>query len=467
MDVVSVFIGVYEMLKRLFEWMLPVKKKPVEERKEVSCDELSRVLCFEGVTEESMRKQGWGSALGGYVQWSWADGSDNERGYESIGFSVKNLKIEITDYRDKHYSDHDAEIRYGLSDVSASLRFENCHFFQSNIDETGIKFVPGFYDLGIGESLSFVRNTEGCEFSFPDHSRVVFEQNDFTHILVKRNDSNKSKGVSLKFKGNKFSGNDKSKGVSLTFKGNKFKKLDLDFPFPCEYPISCHFVGGNEIDVLTWDQVVNRREFDPHGNVVKYDDVQEYNLFRIFFGRNEKIGRRLLNTRYVKRYGGRFHDMRDLFVKLKNLAHVRGDIGQENTIASYISLVEYAQVKNDKWYKSWQGWQDWLLMWWRWRSSKFYTSWLRPFGWLVVGYVVLNLIPMIWIGDYSWREWLEFSVLSPAKIPSFADSLETILGTKMTGFDKIGLHVMGIVRLIWIALCGYAFRNAIRTYLSR
>ena len=74
---------------------------------------------------------------------------------------------------------------------------------------------------------------------------------------------------------------------------------------------------------------------------------------------------------------------------------------------------------------------------------------------------------MFWVEDYSWREWLEFSVLSPAKIPFYADSLETVLGTKMTGFDKIGLHVMGIFRLIWIALCGYAFRNAIRTYLSR
>ena len=127
-------------------------------------------------------------------------------------FSVKNLKIEITDYRDKHYTDHDAEIRYGLSDVSAGLRFENCHFFQSNIDETGIKFVPGFYDPDHGESLSFVKNTEGCEFSFPDHSSVVFDQNDFTHILVKRNNDSNRKKMSLAFKGNKFRNWIKGKG---------------------------------------------------------------------------------------------------------------------------------------------------------------------------------------------------------------------------------------------------------------
>ena len=342
------------MLNQLFERMLPVKKKPVEKRKRVSCDELSRVLCFEGVEKESGVRHGGGSTLEGCVQWGWASGSDNERGYESILLYVKNLEILITDCRDKHYTDHDAEIRYGFSDVSASLHFENCHFLWDNIWETGIKFIPGFHDPDSGESLSFVRNTVGCEFSFPDHSSVVFEQNNFTHILVKRNSDDDR---------------NKRKGVSLTFKGNKFKKLDLDFPFPCEYPISCYFVGGNEIDVLTWDQVVNRRKFDPHGNVVKYDDVQEYNLFRIFFGRNEKIGR----------------DVGDLFVRLRNLAHMRGDIGQENIIASYISLVEYAEVKNSEWYKTWRGWQDWLLLGWRWVSSWFLyvldsSPWLACWG---------------------------------------------------------------------------------------
>ena len=446
------------MLNQLFERMLPVKKKPVEKRKRVSCDELSLVLCFEGV-QESARTQSGGSALGGCVQWSLASGSDNERAWDVIGLCVKNLEIEITDYRDKDHFDHDAEIRYGLSDMSASLRFENCHFLWNNIWETGIKFVPEFHDPDRGESFRFVRNTEGCEFSFPDHSSVVFEQNDFTHILVKRN-----------------GGNNKRKGVSLEFKGNKFKKLDLDFPFPCEYPISCHFVGGNEIDVLTWDQVVNRREFDPHGNVVKYDDVQEYNLFRIFFGRNEKIGWRLLNTHYVQRYGGGFPYMGDLFVRLKNLAHVRGDIGQANTIASYISLIEYAQVKNDKWYKSWQGWQDWLLLGWQGVSSKFYTSWIRPIGWLVGGMLVLNAIPFLFLWgeglSFDFDGYWEFCFYSPIRIPFYADGLKAVLGEDkygevLWGIDKGWLNVIGIVRLVWIALCSYAFKNAIRTYWLR
>ncbi len=267
--VLSVFyrIGVYEMLKHLFVWMSK-KKRPVEKRKRVSCDELSRVLCFEGV-QKSERTQSSGSALEGCVQWSLASGSDNERGYDIIVLSVKNLEIDITDCRDKHYTDHDAEIRYGLSDMSAGLRFENCHFLWNNIWETGIKFVPEFYDSGIGEAVSFVRSTGGCEFSFPDHSSVVFDQNDFTNVVVKRNSSNDD--------------SDKRKGVSLVFEENKFRELNLDFPFPFEYPIRCHFVGGNEIDVLKWHQVVNRRKFVDQDDVVKYDDVQEYNLLRSCF----------------------------------------------------------------------------------------------------------------------------------------------------------------------------------------
>ncbi len=425
----------------------------------MSCEELSRVLCFQGVQSEDVTRHGGGSTLEGYVQWSLASGSDNERGWDVLLLCVKNLDILITDGREKHHRDHDAEIRYGLSDMAASLRFENCQFSMDNIWETGIEFVPEFHDSDLGESLCFVRNTGDCEFSFPDHSSVVFDKNDFTHVLVKRSGDND---------------NNKKKGLSLIFNENRIRRLDLDFHFPCRYPISCYFDGGNEVDILTWDQVVNRREFDPHGNFVKYDVAQEYNLLRMFFGRNEKIGKRLLNTRYVKRYVGRFHDMRDLFVKFKNLAHVRGDIGQENTIASYISLVDYAHVKNDKWYKSWQGWQDWLLLGWRGVSSEFYTSWLRPIIWLVGGYLVLNAVPFLflWGEGVSFDGYWEFCFYSPIRILFYADGLMAALGAErygevLSGINTAWLNAIGIVRLVWIALCSYAFKNAIRMYGSR
>ena len=447
------------MLKRRIGRALD-KKRFGEDRIQVSCEDLSRVLCFQGKQSDSVVRHGGGDTLEGCVQWSLASGSDNERGWDVLVLCVKNINILITDGREKYHTDHDAEIRYGLSDMAASLHLENCHFSMDNIWETGIKFVPEYYDSDLGESLSFVGNTGACEFSFPDQSDVVFDQNSFAEIVVKRYDDEASK----------------RNGLSLTFKRNKIRKLSLDIPFPFRYPINFRFVGGNEIDDLTWDQIVNRREFDPQGNVVKYDDLQEYNSLRFSFGRSEKIGRRLLDTRYINRYGGRLHDMRDLFVKFKSLAHVRGDKRQENTIDSFVSLIEYAQLLNEKWYRSWQGWQDWLLLGWRGVSSRFFMSWLRPIIWLVGGYLILNSIPFCYLLEkgvsFDFDRYWEFCFLSPIRILFYADCLKDVLGVErygevLGGINTGSLNAIGIVRLLWIALCSYAFRNAIKTYGSK
>ncbi len=443
-----------------------LKQKPVKKRKKVSCDELSRILCFEGV-EESARTQSEGNALEGCIQWYSATSFDDKGGWDIIIFYLKNLEIEITDNSDKNHSNSEVDVRYGLSSMPANLHFENCHFLMSsNIDEDGIKFFPVSDDSYHRESLYFVgnKNTGGCSFSFPSGSSVVFDQNNFTDIIIRRNDGNDS---------------NKMKCIYLEFKRNKFRELDLDFPFPFEYSINCHFVGGNEIDILKWNQLVDRRKFGHLGKIVKYDDVHEYNLLSISFERSEKIGWGWLNTRYVKRYIEILRDMKDLFVRLKNLAHVRGDIGQENIISSYISIIEYAGVKNSKWYKSWRGWQDWLLLGWRWISSRFYTSWIRPISLLLLGYFLLNAIPFIWaefdeIKEVSSGKYWDFCVYTPAKIFLYADNLRDVLGNCAYAnlkreflFGEVGLSVIGIFRLVWIWLCGAAFRNAIKTYSSR
>ncbi len=438
------------------------EQESVKTRKEVPCDELSRALSDE--LSRILSKQvipGEGSVLEGYVRWSLASGSNNERGWDVVVLHIKNLDIEITDSRDESCSNHEVEIRYGVSNMSASLHFDSCRFFKSNIGETGIKFIPEFDDPYIGESLSFARSTGNCSFSFPGRSSVVFEKNNFSHVTIKSNDI------------------DKRKWISLEFKENRFMELNLDFPFPFRYPISCRFIGGNEVNVLKWDQMVNRRKFDHHGDVVKYDDVQEYTLLSISFDRNEKIGWRLLDTCYVRTYVGEFYYMKDLFVRLKNLAHMRNDIDQENTIASYISLVEYAEVKNSKWYKSWRGLQNWLLLGWRWTSSRFYMSWIRPISLLLLGYFIINSIPLIWarfggMREVSWETYLNFCTYTPAKIFFYADSLKDVLDNctytiieREFLLGEVGLNIIGIFRLVWIWLCGAAFRNAIKTYSSK
>ena len=265
--------------------------------------------------------------------------------------------------------------------------------------------------------------------------------------------------------------------MSLIFEKNKFKELNLDFSFPCKHPINCHFINGNEINILTWNQATNRKQFSSRHKAVDYDDIQGYSLFKTFFSRNEKIGRKLLNVHYVKHSVSefKFYDMRDLFIKLKNLTRARGDTGQENIITSYISLIEYAQVKNDNWYKSWQGWQDWLLLWWRGLSSNFYMSWLRPIIWLIIGYSGFSIIPFLFLnfdkyGEFCWfSKYGEFWLYSPAKLPFYIDNLKIVLGENkykevLNRINEGWLSLISTLRLAWITLCAYAFKNAIGIY---
>ena len=424
------------VLKRLFGRSGEKKK-----RKEVTCDELSRILNFEGVDEKEFKHKSSGSFKDGRVKWFFASGHDNIRGgFETINIHIRNLEIVLES--DTMSDELELEIRYGSvwnnKVNSVDLHFENCCFHICDVFVIGIKFIPEFEDTFgdpylvnypyRGKRFTFSKNIadNGCSFSFPGYSDVTFRQNDFEDIAVRRNDG------------------EEKKEVILDFIGNKFGRLNLDFSFPFEYPVSCNFFG-NEIDFLDWDQMVNRRKFDGDNNVVRYDDVQEYSLLRIFFGRNKIIS-----------------GNRDLFVMLKKLALERKDSPQEKIIDSFIFMISYTWVKKSKWYKTLGEVEERFRLEWCWRSSRFYMSWLWPLGLLIGGYAIFNAIPMLWVDGYSWWKWLEFSMLSPKAIYDYVGSLETVLETEVTQGDKIGLGAMEWGRWIWITLCVFAFGNAIK-----
>ena len=450
------------MLNRLFRRMVP--KKRTKERKRVSCDELSRVLSFEGKQfegkqEETVTKHGGGSALGGGVQWRLESGIDAD----TIECCVKNLEIEITDNSRYKADDEPDEvnIRYGLSSKSASLRFENCCFLLSNIGETGIKFVPNFmpeFENPHGKSFSFFGNTARGSFPFsflfPGDSQVVFEQNDFTDIVVK-GDGRDERGLSFEFIRNEFG------YLHL----NAPRPNDEPFKFPNEQPIlysiDCRFIGRNKIRRLELSNVADRNGLNMEL------DVTWYRYTTVFFGPNEKIEWEDSDNPYPAR---------DLFRKLKHIAHERSDTGQEVILSNHISRIEYQimrRKRRGKWYKSCEWYSNWpgrLLMWWRKWSSDFYMSWIRPFGCLIGGYLVFNAIPFLGIdsgfGDKVYG-WLEFSFYSPVKIPFYAEGLKAVVDAKELKLGEGWLHFIGFLRLLWIALWGYAFRNAIRTFSSR
>ena len=139
------------------------------EKRKISCDELSHILCFRKTGLEYVSKHGEGNLLERYIRWEWTSGSDNEKGYDIIEISIKNLEISITDNLPRiRHEDHNIEIEYGTSDleVSVSLHFKNCHFQIKDISKTCIKFIPEFYNSNLGELFHFTENTGECEFFF-------------------------------------------------------------------------------------------------------------------------------------------------------------------------------------------------------------------------------------------------------------------------------------------------------------
>ena len=426
------------VLKRLFG-----RSGETEKRKRVTCDELSRYLNIEddAVWKKEDRRGGVGDFLDGCIKWSKSDGSGirGKKRWFASGTSiwVRDLDIEL-----EADDCGDVDMEYGRgTEGTVDLSFENCFFTSEDAWTTGIKFIPKFENTNINDSyietyFIFSKNTsdlDPCSFSFPGFSEVIFSQNDFKEIVVERN---------IVVDPQKFSEGD----MVLKFMGNKFERLDLDFPFPFKYPVKFSFLD-NEIDFLNWDEVVCRRRRASSNFVrsVGYDDVQEYSWLGIHFDRNKIIS-----------------GDRDLFILLRKLAIERKDMSQEKIIDSYISMIEYTEIKKSKWYKTWEGIEKMILLGWRRWSSNFYMSWLRPLVFLFYGYLIFNAIPMLWIDDYSWREWLEFSFLSPKAIYDYAGNLGNLLEPEVTEGDKIGLNVVEWGRWIWIILCGFAVKNVFK-----
>ena len=69
---------------------------------------------------------------------------------------------------------------------------------------------------------------------------------------------------------------------------------------------------------------------------------------------------------------------------------------------------------------------------------------------------------MLWVDGYSVWEWVKISTLSPKAIYDYTGNLELLLEPEVTEGDKVGLHVVEWGRWIWIILCGFAVKNAVK-----
>ena len=420
-------------------------------RMRLTCDELSVYLSFQNEHLQSMFKDTQPTILEDHIVWGWASGV----GHETLIFELQNLDIVYVNKQRKQNTDRLADIHYGIENVSTSMQFTNCRFVVDDIDFDGVRFVPQYIDPDYTEQFIFNENHDGCAFSFPDHSSVRFKNNDFVDIVISRNAAD----LSMHRKG----------GLSVVFERNRMRNLTLDIPFPSLYPFNCRFVKGNVIETLWWEQVVKRDGFIELNNIVKYDDIQEYGTIDILFDRNEEFHNGRIDTRSPRQLQFSIEtilDIRALFIRLCQVARTRGDLKQVKLLNSHIMFFEYLYVKNNGWNENWNNCQDFILLLWRKLSSKFYMSWVRPLIGLLVGYLGFNAVSMIYC---DFTEYLLFCVYSATSILTYTSGLEIVLGVEkykatITQTSEGWLNFIGLFRLLWITLWGYAFKNAIGLY---
>ena len=411
----------------------------------ITCGELSRILSSLTIPIEDEQRD----TCGGHISWRLASDIDGE-----VHVDIRNLTIAIAaDFDDSTFDDstHDwfDEISYGFSGLCTVLHFENCHFEIVDVWKQGIRFASALTKSDWHERLTFSKNTGNCNFAFLTNSdvSVLFLLNDFGRISATSN-----------------------KSIDLAFIGNKIDRLTFDFEFPFMYSINCRFNGDNKIRSLTWDQMVNRAS---DGGIARFDDLQEYSLFSVSFERSDRIGEGLSHRRSNEISVMDLSDMEALLIRFRNIAQMRGNTSQVRFITSYISLIEYISLKIVPWYTDWSSCQDWLMLSWRYKSSRFYSSLLRPLAYMISGFFFLNAIPFLYFCyhglSFDFIRYLEFCFSSPTKVPFYSDNLAEILGEDkfgelLWGVNKAWLGFLGIFRLTWLILFGYAFRNALKMY---
>ena len=110
-------------------------------------------------------------------------------------------------------------------------------------------------------------------------------------------------------------------------------------------------------------------------------------------------------------------------------------------------------------------WQDRLLYAWRRWSSDYYRSWFRPLLIGVLGYVVLNAFPWIWIEEFTVSDWIAFSLRRIDRLPFYTVGLEELhesVYKSLSPGSKNWLRFIGLLQVIWVTMWGFAFSKSIR-----
>ncbi len=347
---------------------------------------------------------------------------------------IQNLQIDL-DNRSGWTDYHDWE---PLS--LAKWHFVNCHFRPSSPSMWSIHFPWS-------GSFRFYKNEFEFEpsrfggywvFVFQYGSGILFQGNDFhgsniqTKCIPPAMDRDAPDET---ISGTYGSG-------SISFVGNKGIR-DLEV---MERYSSVAITGMNRIDRLICEQL---------------PDVNQGKFKTVYLGPREKIDRDFHHCLHH----------RNLFLSLRHLAAMNHNANQVNVLDKQLDRIEYFFNKEQDTpslldFRIWiEYWQDRALYAWRRWSSDFYKSWLRPLCMIILGYMLLNAIPALFIEAFSLSHWIEFTLRPISDITRYEETLNTMFGSeyeKISSSGKNTLRFIGLVEVIWIAIWSFAFARSIK-----
>lgn len=162
---------------------------------------------------------------------------------------------------------------------------------------------------------------------------------------------------------------------------------------------------------------------------------------------------------------------RKLFLSMKDFGIKKQDVGLVNALDKQLHRIEYFLTKEQKvpfrvtgseWLEYWQ---DRMLYAWRRWSSDYYRSWFRPLLIGVLGYVVLNAFPWIWIEEFTVSDWIAFSLRRIDRLPFYTVGLEELhesMYKSLSPGSKNWLRFIGLLQMVWVTMWGFAFSKSIR-----